>query len=218
MSLKEAAKYGGNIRLFKKVESVARHLGIPRDEAHDLQLQAQDGDEVARARIREGRCSLHRERRGEIGGSMYTWSQFQSYYGPKEALARWEAAEVSVRQRRWEISESTEEKRIGADGVARSKAEFVTRYGTVTGIALWHAAGYEVLLFGAWLPLAKLVSSDVSIPTKLTPPQMNLVCRRMFPTEVARQQLSGRNILAGRGCLRKERGMIAKRMRHRGLC
>jgi len=95
VSLEEASKYAGDIRLFKKADLTACRLGISRDAARDLHMRAQEGDEDARVRIRSGRCSHHRERRFAKDGLAYTLEQFQSYYGASWAR-HWKEAGTMV--------------------------------------------------------------------------------------------------------------------------
>jgi len=122
VSIEEAGRYRGDIRLFKKADLTASQLGISRDSARNLHLRAQEGDEDARVRIREGRCSQHRERR---------------------------------------VAEETSD---SVDGFVCCHNSLVRRFGDEEGTKLWHASDYEVEVFGAWLPLVKLLAYDVPIP------------------------------------------------------
>jgi len=52
VSLEEATRYGGDIRLFKKADLTASRLGISRDVAHDIHRRAREGDKDAQVKIR----------------------------------------------------------------------------------------------------------------------------------------------------------------------
>lgn len=203
-TLTEAAKYGGDIRLFKKVELTASQLCISRDEAYSLHRSAQEGDDAARVRIRQGRCSLHRERRVARDGEAYTLQQFQSWYGPEMAMTRWqEAAEVIVRPLlRNGVQCAEEEMRTDADGVARSKAEFLECFGKEQGTYLWCASAYEVSLFGARLPLVRLVSCNFGISCARTHKSRTPASRIVLQREAGHmEQVRQQRRVATRRCL-----------------
>lgn len=195
VSLEEAARYGGDIRLFKKANLTASRLGISRDAAHDLHRRAKEGDEDARARIRAGRCSQHRERRIATDGWPYTLEQFQSYYGASSTRHWEEAGKMILRPlqgRSPRLLGFTEEERSDAvDRLACCHAALVKCSGSEKDSKLWHASRYEVKVFGAWLPLAQLLACDYSIPRNQGRAQDALTCSRSLPKLMAsRHQLS----------------------------
>jgi len=154
VSLEEAARYSGDIRLFKKADLTVSLLGISRDVALDIHRRAQEGDKDAQVRIRSGRCSQHCERRIVKDGWAYTLEQFQIYYGASSARHWEEASTMMVRPlqgRSPRLLEFTEEER---------------RFGGEEDSKLWYAVRYEVKVFGVWLPLVQLLAYDFSIPRK----------------------------------------------------
>jgi len=168
VSIEEAGKYSGDIRLFKKADLTASQLGIARDSARDLHIRAQEGDEDARARIRAGRCSQHRERRVAKDGWAYTLEQFQSFYGASSSWHWEEAGKMVVRPLRGRTPRlfgfAEEETSDSVDGFVCCHASLMRRFGDEKGTKLWHASDYEVKVFGAWLPLVQLLAYDVPIP------------------------------------------------------
>lgn len=190
VSLAEAATYGGDIRLFRKVELTASQLCVSRNEAHDLHMRAQKGDEAAQARICQGRVSLHRECRVAKDGVAYTLEQFKSYYHSELALKLWqEAAKMIIRSLPRSTSPCAgEELRTAADRVARSKAEFLECFGQEQGTYLWCISAYEVSFFGAFLPLVQLVSNDVSIHWSQTLKSTMPASQHMLQREASHMQ------------------------------
>lgn len=173
VSIEEAGRYRGDIRLFKKADLTASQLGISRDSARNLHLRAQEGDEDARERIRAGRCSQYRERRVAKDGWAYTLEQFQSFYGASSALHWEEAGKMAVRPLQGraprllgpaEEEASDSETSDSVDGFVCCHDSLVRRFGDEKGTKLWHASDYEVKVFGAWLPLVQVLVYDVPIP------------------------------------------------------
>jgi len=156
VSLEEAARYGGDIRLFKKADLTAGRLGISRDAARDLHMRAQEGDADARARIRSGRCSQHRERRIAQDGLAYTLEQFQSYYGASWVW-RWKEADKMIVRPLQETGDAL-------DGPEGCHSRLARHFGGEVGSTLRHASHYEVKVLGAWLPLVQLLAYDFHIP------------------------------------------------------
>jgi len=168
VSLEEAGRYSGDIRLFKKADLTASQLGLSRDAARNLHIRAQEGDEDARARIRAGRCSQHRERRVAKDGWAYTLEQFQSYYGASSSSHWEEAGKMVVRPLQGMtprlLGFAVEEASDSVNNFAWCHASLVRRFGDEKGTKLWHTSHYEVKVFGAWLPLVQMLAYDFTIP------------------------------------------------------
>lgn len=101
ITVSEAAKYSGNIRLFLKARKTAEQLGLTCDKALMLHLRAQDGNIGARALIRKGRGTVPKpieEKRIANDGNAYTRAEFIRHYGKWDGQWYWDSCvDVAIR-------------------------------------------------------------------------------------------------------------------------
>lgn len=94
VAVTEAAKYSGDINLFRKVRKTAEQLGLTCDQALTLHLRAQDGNVGARALIRKGRGTVPKpieEKRIANDGNAYTRADFMRHYGKYDGQWYWDS-------------------------------------------------------------------------------------------------------------------------------
>jgi len=93
LTLAGAAKFSGDIRLFKKSRVTASQLGLSDDQALALHRRAQEGNTVARALIRKGRGTVPHpleEKRVANDGVAYARHEFIRHYGKCNGRWHWD--------------------------------------------------------------------------------------------------------------------------------
>jgi len=172
LTLATAAKFSGDIHLFKKSRRTAAQLGLSCEQAMVLHLRAQEGNIGARTLIRKGRGTGPQpleETRIADDGFAYTRGEFMRHYGGKHnGRWHWEAcASTAVRP----IANSNQRQEI-----CRSSA-----------LAIPLTVGQNRCI---WVSLAKVLEADVKSMSPNAPAKQGaLTCMKFIWPSVKSERI-----------------------------